>query len=106
MSWEFLRHNWPELLLLTRQHIQLVFASILVAVLIGVPTGILLTRYRVLRNPVLGLANIMQTVPSLALFGLLIPLPFIGGIGWRTALVALVLYSLCLLYTSPSPRDS
>lgn len=94
MSWEFLRHNWPELLLLTRQHIQLVFASILVAVLIGVPTGILLTRYRVLRNPVLGLANIMQTVPSLALFGLLIPLPYIGGIGWRTALVALVLYSL------------
>jgi osmoprotectant transport system permease protein len=94
MSWEFIRHNWPELLLLTRQHIQLVFASILAAVLIGVPTGILITRYRKLHNPVLGLANIMQTIPSLALFGLLIPLPFIGGIGWRTALVALVLYSL------------
>src|SRR6185369_5487731 len=94
MSWTFLQNNWPELLLLTRQHIGLVSASILVAVLIGVPTGILLTRYRALHNPVLGIANIMQTIPSLALFGLLIPLPFIGGIGWRTALVALVLYSL------------
>lgn len=70
------------------------FASILIAVVIGVPTGIALTRYRSLRTPVLGLANIMQTIPSLALFGFLIPLPFIGGIGARTALVALVLYSL------------
>jgi osmoprotectant transport system permease protein len=63
-------------------------------VLIGVPTGILLTRYRSWRGPVLGLANVMQTIPSLALFGFLIPLPFIGGIGTRTALVALVVYSL------------
>ena len=80
--------------MLIRQHIVLVFASIAIAVVIGMPTGILLTRYRSLRSPVLGLANIMQTVPSLALFGFLIPLPFIGGIGSRTALVALVLYSL------------
>jgi len=80
--------------MLIRQHIVLVFASIAIAVVIGIPTGILLTRYRSLRSPVLGLANIMQTIPSLALFGFLIPLPFIGGIGARTALVALVLYSL------------
>jgi osmoprotectant transport system substrate-binding protein/osmoprotectant transport system permease protein len=92
--WRFLQQNWPELLTLIRQHIVLVFASILIAVLIGVPTGILLTRHRRLSNPVLGVANIMQTIPSLALFGFLIPLPFIGGIGARTALVALVLYSL------------
>ena len=92
--WQFLQANWSELLLLVRQHIVLVFISILVAVVIGVPTGILLTRYRVLRGPVLGVANVMQTIPSLALFGFLIPLPFIGGIGSRTALVALVLYSL------------
>lgn len=92
--WEFLQLNWTELLLLVRQHIVLVFVSILVAVLIGVPAGIALTRYRVLRGPVLGIANVMQTIPSLALFGFLIPLPFIGGIGARTALVALVLYSL------------
>jgi osmoprotectant transport system permease protein len=92
--WQFLQANWSELLLLVRQHIVLVFVSILVAVIIGVPTGILLTRYRALRGPVLGIANVMQTIPSLALFGFLIPLPFIGGIGTRTALVALVLYSL------------
>ena len=92
--WQFLQANWSELLLLVRQHIVLVFISILVAVLIGVPAGIILTRYRALRGPVLGIANVMQTIPSLALFGFLIPLPFIGGIGTRTALVALVLYSL------------
>lgn len=92
--WQFLQLNWSELLLLVRQHVVLVFISILIAVVIGVPTGVLLTRYRALRGPVLGLANVMQTIPSLALFGFLIPLPFIGGIGTRTALVALVLYSL------------
>ena len=92
--WQFLQANWPELLLLVRQHIVLVFVAILIAVLIGVPVGILLTRYRAWRGPVLGVANVMQTIPSLALFGFLIPLPFIGGIGTRTALVALVLYSL------------
>ena len=80
--------------MLIRQHVVLVFASIVIAVVIGVPTGIALTRYRSLRSPVLGVANIMQTIPSLALFGFLIPLPFIGGIGAKTALVALVLYSL------------
>jgi osmoprotectant transport system permease protein len=92
--WQFLKTNWPELLLLVQQHIVLVFIAILIAVIIGVPVGILLTRYRAWRGPVLGLANVMQTIPSLALFGFLIPLPFIGGIGTRTALVALVLYSL------------
>jgi osmoprotectant transport system permease protein len=92
--WQFLHANWSELLLLVRQHIVLVFIAILVAVIIGVPVGILLTRHRALRGPVLGIANVMQTIPSLALFGFLIPLPFIGGIGTRTALVALVLYSL------------
>jgi osmoprotectant transport system permease protein len=92
--WQFLQANWSELLLLVRQHIVLVFVAILIAVIIGVPVGILLTRRRALRGPVLGIANVMQTIPSLALFGFLIPLPFIGGIGTRTALVALVLYSL------------
>jgi len=92
--WHFLQLNWSELLSLVQQHVVLVFIAILVAVVIGVPTGVLLTRYRSLRGPVLGIANVMQTIPSLALFGFLIPLPFIGGIGTRTALVALVLYSL------------
>ncbi|HEU4794447.1 MAG TPA: ABC transporter permease/substrate-binding protein, partial [Pyrinomonadaceae bacterium] len=93
----------------------LVLIAILVAVAIGVPVGILLTRHRALRGPVLGVANVMQTIPSLALFGFLIPLPFIGGIGARTALVALVLYSLLpiirntvtgILNVEPSVREA
>lgn len=101
--------------MLVRQHIFLVFGAVLIAVIIGVPTGIALTRYRALRGPVLAIANIMQTIPSLALFGFLIPLPFIGGIGSRTALVALVLYSLLpiirntvtgILGVEPSVREA
>jgi osmoprotectant transport system permease protein len=91
---QFLSQNWLELVGLIREHLFLVFVSTSIAILIGLPAGILLTRRPSLRGPVLGLANIMQTVPSLALFGLLIPLPFIGGIGARTAIVALVLYAL------------
>lgn len=91
---QFLRDNWSELLTLTREHIFLVFVSTGLAILIGVPLGILLTRIKSLQTPILGFANIMQTVPSLALFGLLIPIPFIGGIGARTAIIALALYAL------------
>lgn len=90
---EFLQQNWAELLALTREHLVLVFISTAFAVLIGVPLGILLTRKKSLQTPVLGIASILQTVPSLALFGLLIPLPFIGGIGAKTAVIALALYS-------------
>jgi osmoprotectant transport system permease protein len=92
--WQFLQANHRELLTLVREHLLLVFISTIIAVLIGIPTGILLTRNKSLRSPVLGIANIMQTIPSLALFGFLIPLPFIGGIGARTAIVALVVYAL------------
>src|SRR6266536_1015813 len=92
--WTFLQQNWSELLKLAREHLSLVLISTLVAIAIGIPTGVLLTRKQALRNPVLGIANVMQTIPSLALFGFLIPLPFIGGIGARTAIVALVLYAL------------
>ncbi|MFT3742866.1 MAG: ABC transporter permease/substrate-binding protein [Pyrinomonadaceae bacterium] len=70
------------------------FISTGFAVVVGVPLGVMLTRFRSLQTPVLGFANIMQTVPSLALFGLLIPIPFIGGIGARTAIIALALYVL------------
>ena len=79
--WQYLQQNWPELWEHLREHLWLVFVSTLVAVAIGIPTGILLTRKKSLRGPVLGIANVMQTIPSLALFGFLIPLPFIGGIG-------------------------
>ncbi len=83
-----------ELLQLTAQHVLLVLAATSCAVAIGVPLGILLTRRTALARPVLGVANVLQTVPSLALFGFLIPVPLIGGIGARTAVVALVLYAL------------
>lgn len=76
------------------EHLLLVAVSTLLAVAIGLPCGILLSRRPGWRRPVLGLANVFQTVPSLALFGLLIPLPFLGGIGARTAVIALVLYAL------------
>jgi osmoprotectant transport system permease protein len=91
---EFLRANWSDILWHIAQHLWLVFISIAIAMVIALPLGILITRRKRLRAPVLGIANVMQTIPSLALFGFLIPLPFIGGIGPRTAIVALVFYAL------------
>ena len=98
---EFLALHGRELLGLTLEHLLLVIVSTGLAILIGVPLGIALTRRPALSKPVLGFANIMQTVPSLALFGFLIPLnvyffnvKIVGGIGARTAIVALVLYAL------------
>jgi osmoprotectant transport system permease protein len=92
--WGFYARNSHEVVGLVGQHVYLVAISTAAAVVIGVPLGILLSRRPAWRGPVLGLANIFQTVPSLALFGFLIPLPFIGGIGARTAIVALVVYAL------------
>jgi osmoprotectant transport system permease protein len=91
---EFLRSNWSDILSHIAQHVWLVFVSIAIAIVIALPLGILITRRKRWRGPVLGIANVMQTIPSLALFGFLIPLPFIGGIGPRTAIVALVFYAL------------
>ena len=90
----FYSDNAREVIGLVGQHLLLVLVSTGVAVLIGVPLGILLTRRPAWRGPVLGLANVFQTIPSLALFGFLIPLPLLGGIGARTAIVALVVYAL------------
>ena len=90
----FYAANQAELLELVLQHLRLVGASTLVAIAIGLPVGVALARRPAWSAPVLGLANIFQTIPSLALFGFLIPLPFLGGIGARTAIVALVLYAL------------
>src|SRR6185295_13266222 len=64
------------------------------AILLGVPAGILLTRRPAARKWAMGFASVVQTIPSLALFGFLIPIPFIGGIGKRTVIVSLVLYAL------------
>jgi osmoprotectant transport system permease protein len=92
--WDFYARNSQEVLGLVGQHLYLVAISTGVAIAIGLPLGILLTRRPAWRGPVLGVANVFQTVPSLALFGFLIPLPLVGGIGATTAIVALVLYAL------------
>src|SRR5437763_15813185 len=91
---EFLRSNWSDILAHIAQHVWLVLISTAIAIAIALPLGILITRRKRLRGPLLGIANVMQTIPSLALFGFLIPLPFIGGIGPRTAIIALVFYAL------------
>jgi osmoprotectant transport system permease protein len=93
----FLTYFWArraEILALTGEHLVLVLVSTFLAVAIGVPLGVALTRRPRLARPVLGFANVVQTIPSLALFGFLIPMPFIGGIGARTAIAALVVYAL------------
>jgi osmoprotectant transport system permease protein len=90
----FLIKYAPEIWQRTGEHMLLVFISILIATLIGIPLGILITRKKNLRSSVLGIANILQTIPSLALFGLLIPVPIIGGIGTTPAIVVLTVYSL------------
>jgi osmoprotectant transport system permease protein len=90
----FLWERRGEIVSLTAEHVVLVAASALLAVAIGVPLGVAMTRRPRLARPVLGAANVIQAIPSLALFGFLIPVPLVGGIGARTAIVALVLYSL------------
>lgn len=92
--WDYVILNRAEVLQNTLEHIGLVAASVGLAVAIGLPLGIFLTRRPQWSGPVIGFANVVQTIPSLALFGFLIPIPLIGGIGARTAIVALVLYGL------------
>jgi osmoprotectant transport system permease protein len=83
-----------ELLGMLEQHLVLVALALIVAVAIGIPAGVLAVHRPALGRPVLALANIAQTIPSLALLGFLLPMPFIGGVGPRTAVVALILYAL------------
>lgn len=83
-----------ELAGLTAEHLWLVLISMILAGSVAIPSGIALTRLSALRQWLLGFANVVQTIPSLALFGLLIPVPFLGGIGRHTAIIALVLYAL------------
>jgi len=92
--WHFFIENHTEVLELTLEHLWMVGWSILFAVLIGIPLGILITRWPMLNKPVLGSANIIQTIPSLALFGFLLPAPWIGARADRLAILALTLYAL------------
>jgi osmoprotectant transport system permease protein len=104
-----------EVLDLSLQHLWLVAVAMFFSIAIGLSAGIAIARRAAYRRWALGFANIMQTVPSLALFGFLIPIPYLGGIGQRTAIVALVLYALLpilrntlagILGVDPAVRES
>lgn len=83
-----------EVARLTGEHLVLVAVSVAIAALVAIPLGIACSRRGRFAKPVLRIVDAVQTIPSLALFGFLIPIPFVGGIGAKTAIVALVLYSL------------
>ena len=91
---ELINQYQPQLIARIWEHLWLVGISMLIASAIAIPAGILLTRRPRAQRWVLGFTNTVQTIPSLALFGFLIPLPLLGGIGPRSAIVALVLYAL------------
>lgn len=93
-SWEFFLRHRADIWSATLDHIGLVAVTMIFAVLIGVTLGMAILRRPALRTVALGTANVLQTVPSLALFGFLIPVPLVGGIGKSTAIVALILYAL------------
>jgi osmoprotectant transport system permease protein len=89
-----LNQDISEILVRSGEHLVLVAIAMVVAIAIGIPLGIAITRYPRLAPPILGIANALQTIPSLAIFGFLISVPFLGGIGKNPAIVALTLYAL------------
>jgi len=91
---DFLISRREEIAALALEHVGLVAAAMVAAIGVGFPLGVALRRFPGLARPVLGFASVLQTIPSLALFGFLIPLPVLGGVGVRTAVLALVLYAL------------
>jgi osmoprotectant transport system permease protein len=107
--------QFREILSLSVEHVMLVGSSIVMGSLIAIPSAVLLSRKPGPRRAAVAVANILQTIPSLALFGFLIPIPLIGGIGRRTAIVALVVYALLpllrntlagILGVDPAVRES
>ena len=95
MNWyEFILRNQSEVLERSLEHMGLVCASMAISLAVGLPLGIALVSRVKLQRWVIGTANVVQTIPSLALFGFLIPVPWIGGVGASTAIVALSLYAL------------
>jgi osmoprotectant transport system permease protein len=104
-----------EIASLTLEHLWLVLIAMSVAAAVAIPGAIALTRRAGMRRSMLGVASVLQTIPSLALFGFLLPLPFIGGIGRHTAIIALCLYALLpilrntlvgILGVDPAVRES
>jgi osmoprotectant transport system permease protein len=91
---QFLAQNRAEILQLTLEHLWLVGISTLIAALVGIPLGAMIARWPAFNKPVLTAANIVQTIPSLALFGFLLPVPWLGDRAERLAILALTLYAL------------
>jgi osmoprotectant transport system permease protein len=91
---QFILQNSTEVLELTGEHLWLVGVSTFLAVIVGIPLGILISRRPAFKTPILGGANVIQTLPSLALFGFLLPAPWIGARADRLAILALTLYAL------------
>lgn len=91
---QFMIRNRDQVLTLTVEHLWLVGISVALAIIIGLPLGILITRHPRWKKPVLGINNVIQIVPSLALFGLLLPVPWLGARAGRLAILALMLYAL------------
>ena len=85
---------WEEIARLTGEHVGLTLIAVVCAVVLGLPAGFWIAHEGRARPWIMGFTSVIQTVPSLALFGFLIPIPFIGGIGKRTAIIALILYAL------------
>ncbi len=90
----FLWQNHDQIMELTLEHLWLVGISTLLAVFVGIPLGVMSAHWPVWNKPVLGTANIIQTIPSLALFGFLLPVPWLGDRADRLAILALTLYAL------------
>lgn len=90
----FLAQYGSQIVTLTVEHLWLTGAAMLIATAIAVPAGIWLTRAPRWANPVIGIANVLQTIPSLAMFGFLLPLPWLGERAARIAIVALTAYAL------------
>ncbi len=91
---EYMAYSWEHVLELAIGHAIVVLISLIIAVVIGVSLGVLVYRRERLANAALAVTSTFLTIPSLALFGLLIPLPLIGGLGYKPAVVALVMYAL------------
>jgi osmoprotectant transport system permease protein len=91
---QFLAQNRAEILQLTLEHLWLVGISTLIAAFVGIPLGAMIARWPAFNKPVLTAANIVQTIPSLALFGFLLPVPWLGDRAERLAILALTLYAL------------